>query len=80
MMFDEAERVSQALKTVAFVVATSCALAPSEAHAWDHSWKPRRHHRRMTERSINVKNFFEVFQAQFFPLQHPLGSSEAHLH
>lgn len=48
------------LRAVAVVIVLAHAVAASEAQAWDHSWKPRRHHKRMTERSIDVKQFFQV--------------------
>ncbi|KAL3159780.1 hypothetical protein ABBQ38_010187 [Trebouxia sp. C0009 RCD-2024] len=47
------------LRAVAVVIVLAQAVAASEAQAWDHSWKPRRHHKRMTERSIDVKQFFQ---------------------
>ena len=50
------------MRAAAVVAALSFALAPGKAQAWEHSWKPRRHHKRMTESRVkfDVKQFFEV--------------------
>ena len=48
------------LKVIAVVTALAQVVAAGEAQAWGSSWRPRRHHRRMNERSIDVKSFFQV--------------------
>ena len=48
------------LRAIAIVTACAHVLSAGEAQAWGPSWRPRRHHRRMNERSVDVKNFFQV--------------------
>lgn len=48
------------LRAIAVVTAFAHVLAAGEAQAWGPSWRPRRHHRRMNERSIDVKSFYQV--------------------
>ena len=46
---------------IAAAVYTTCSSPP--AQAWDHSWKPRRHHRRLGDSktaTFNVQEFFRV--------------------
>lgn len=58
------------LRAVAVVTAVAQVLAAGEAHAWDHNWKPRRHHKRMNERPVNVKQFFQVRHLRVHAVTH----------
>ena len=51
------------LRAIAVVTALVHVIAAGEAQAWGPSWRPRRHHRRINERSIDVKSFFQVCQS-----------------
>lgn len=51
------------LRAIAVLTTVAHILAAGEAQAWGGSgpsWTPRRHHRRMHERSVDVKRFFQV--------------------
>ncbi|DBA73106.1 TPA: hypothetical protein ACH3X2_010045 [Trebouxia sp. C0005] len=56
------DRPISGMKAVAFVAVLSFTLAPGKAQAWGHDWKPRRHHRRMTD-SRAAFDVESVFQA-----------------
>ncbi len=61
--FREAEdRSINGMRAVAFVAVLSFTLAPGKAQAWGHDWKPRRHHRRMTDSraAFDLKSVFQV--------------------
>ena len=59
---DACRETVNAMRAVVVLVAMSVTLCPGEAYAWGHSWRPRRHHRRMAEprAAIDVKQFFQV--------------------
>ena len=56
------EKSISGMRAVAFVAVLSFTLAPGKAQAWGHDWKPRRHHRRMTDSraAVDVKSVFQV--------------------
>ena len=43
------DAVKHVLRAVAIAAAVYAGASAAPAYAWDHGWKPRRHHRRMTD-------------------------------
>lgn len=66
---DERKSGLAGLRAIAVVTALAQVLAAGEAQAWGPSWRPRRHHRRMNERSIDVKSFFQVCLPELLRMQ-----------
>ena len=56
------DRSINGMRAVAFVAVLSFTLAPGKAQAWGHDWKPRRHHRRMTDSraAFDIKSVLQV--------------------
>ena len=59
---EDEDRSINGMRAVAFVAVLSFTLAPGKAQALGHDWKPRRHHRRMTDSraALDVKSVFQV--------------------